>query len=129
MTEVTISSIKIRRPWLAIVLSLIVPGLGHLYCGRIVRGLIMAFLFGLFGNMIWASVVFLSPLKVVFFCMFLMAYFTLWLIPAVDSYIIARHTKSDYELKDYNRFIVYFLWAVMSSGSSVIGTLHFREKF
>jgi signal peptidase I len=129
MTEVTISSKKIRRPWLAIVLSLIVPGLGHLYCGRIVRGLIMAFLFGLFGNMIWVSVVFLSPLKAAFFCMFLLAYFTLWLMPAVDSYIIARHTKSDYELKDYNRLIVYFLWAVMSSGSSVIGSLHFREKF
>lgn len=129
MTEVTISSKKIRRPWLAIVLSLIVPGLGQLYCGRIVRGLIMAFFFALLGNMIWASVVFLSPLKAGFFCMFLLAYFILWLVPAVDSYIIARHTKSDYELKDYNRFIVYFLGAVMFSGSSVIGALHFREKF
>jgi len=89
----------------------------------------MAFLFGLLGNMIWASVVFLSPLRAVFFCMFLLTYFALWLVPAVDSYNIARHTKSDYELKDYNRLIVYFLWAVMSSGSSVIGALHFREKF
>ena len=112
MAEVTTSRKSKRRPWLAIMLSLIVPGLGHIYCGKIVRGLGLAFLFGLFGSTIWA-----------------LAYFAIWLIPAIDSYLIAKHTKSDYELKDYNRLLVYILWAVISTESTTIGALHFREKF
>lgn len=117
-----------RRPWLAIMLSLIVPGLGHLYCGRIVRGLGLAFLFGLFGSVIWVAIVHLSPISVLFFSILLLAYFVIWLIPAIDSYFVAKHTKSDYELRDYNRLIVYVLWAVMSTGSSITGALHFRAK-
>jgi signal peptidase I len=78
--------------------------------------------------MIWAAVVFLSPLQVTFFCIFLLAYFMIWLTPAVDSYIVVKQTKSDYELKDYNRFLAYLLWAVLFTGSSIIGALHFRAK-
>lgn len=129
MAEVTASRKSKRRPWLAIMLSLIVPGLGHIYCGKIVRGLGLAFLFGLFGSIIWAAIVYLSPLHAVFFSILLLAYFAIWLIPVIDSYLIAKHTKSDYELKDYNRFIVYVLWAVISTESTTIGALHFREKF
>jgi signal peptidase I len=117
-----------RRPWLAIVLSLIVPGLGHLYCGRIVRGLGLAFLFGLFGSLIWVAIAHLSPIHVSFFSILLLAYFVIWLIPAIDSYFVAKHTKSDYEPRDYNRLIVYVLWAVMSTSSSITGALHFRAK-
>ena len=129
MAGITASRKNKRRPWLAVMLSLIVPGLGHLYCGKIVRGLALAFLFGLFGSTIWAAIVYLSPLQAVFFIILLLAYFAIWLIPAIDSYLIARHTRSDYELRDYNRFIVYVLWAVISTASSTIGALHFREKF
>ena len=129
MAEVTTSRKSKRRPWLAIMLSLIVPGLGHIYCGKIVRGLGLAFLFGLFGSTIWAAIVYLSPLQAVFFSILLLAYFAIWLIPAIDSYLIAKHTKSDYELKDYNRLLVYILWAVISTESTTIGALHFREKF
>ena len=117
MAEVTTSRKSKRRPWLAIMLSLIVPGLGHIYCGKIVRGLGLAFL------------LYLSPLQEVFFRILLLAYFAIWLIPAIDSYLIAKHTKSDYELKDYNRLLVYILWAVISTESTTIGALHFREKF
>ena len=117
-----------RRPWLAIMLSLIVPGLGHLYCGRIVRGLGLAFLFGLFGSLIWVAIAHLSPIRVLFFSILLLAYFVIWLIPAIDSYFVAKHTKSDYEPRDYNRLIVYVLWAVMSTSSSITGALHFRAK-
>ena len=38
-----------RHPTAAVVLSLIMPGLGHIYCGRMVKGLILAFLAGISG--------------------------------------------------------------------------------
>ena len=33
-----------RRPWAAIMLSLIMPGLGQVYCGKLARGLVLTFL-------------------------------------------------------------------------------------
>ena len=32
-----------RKPWLAVLLSVAATGLGHLYCGRLAKGLILFF--------------------------------------------------------------------------------------
>ena len=44
MTEETISTKYKRHAGIAVVLSLIMSGLGHVYCGKMVKGLVLAFL-------------------------------------------------------------------------------------
>ena len=129
MAEEIINSRNRRRPWLAFVLSLIVPGLGHLYCGKIVRSLVLTFIFGLLSNLILCSIVLFSPLRATIFGVLLLIYLASWLILAIDAYIVAGGIKRDYELKDYNRVIVYALWVIMITGGSIMGKLHFRAKF
>ena len=118
-----------RRPWLAVLLSFIVPGLGHLYCGRIVRGLVLTFIFGLLSNFIWAAILFFSPMKYMYFVILLIMFSVIGLMVAADVYLIARRTKLDYELKDYNRSVVYILWVIMITSSTFTGMLYFRAKF
>jgi len=44
MTKVTVNIKNKRRIWVAIMFSLIMPGLGQVYCGKLARGLVLNFL-------------------------------------------------------------------------------------
>ena len=44
MTDAILNTKKRRKPLVALILSLIEPGLGHIYCGRIAKGLVLAFI-------------------------------------------------------------------------------------
>ena len=129
MTDEIIYSQNRRQPWIAVMLSFVVPGLGHLYCGKIVRGLVLTFILAILSNLIWASIVLFSPLKTYVFGMLLIMLSVLSLTLAIDCYLIARRTKLDYELKDYNRAVVYIIWVVMITFSTFTGMLYFRAKF
>jgi signal peptidase I len=99
-----------RQPWLALVLSLFAPGLGHLYSGQIVKGLVL-----------FCAVLLLPPLVVIAswlppstvvlvgLLLAVAAVLALDLYAAVDAYRAARRQRHDYQLRDYNRGIVYVL--------------------
>jgi len=119
-----------RRPWLALVLSLIMPGMGHIYSGRFLKGLVFLFLcftpitFLQAGRMLE-----LLELGMIGITALLTAAPIIHLVAIVDSYYVAKHTKPDYDLKDYNRWYVYIILVLINTASSLDTTLSLRANY
>jgi signal peptidase I len=121
-------AIALRRPWIAAVLSFIMPGLGQVYTGMLPRGLIWMLLCGI------SSVAGLLILSHPTACSWSLgcaaesAQVAIWIAGAIDSYRRALRCKADYELKDYNRWYVYVLLLVMGTGSLLSYALNVRDQ-
>jgi len=98
-----------RSPWLAVVLSLTATGVGHIYCGRIVRGLVFfcVWFLLLFGGMIGSR---LAPSTFVLVFSILIpaiAVVMVYIAACVDAWRLARQIGSTYQMRDYNNPAVY----------------------
>src|SRR5574339_589944 len=93
-------SIALRRPWVAAVLSFIMPGLGHVYSGMLARGLIFMFLCGI--SSVVALLILSHPTSWSWTlgCTAGLAQVAIWTAGAIDSYRCALRCKPDYEVKD-----------------------------
>lgn len=121
---------KKRKPLTAIILSLIMPGLGHVYCGRIVKGLLLAFLSGVFVPIILLTLmVDYSAVRMVIIGTSLFGSLVVQLIAIIDSYYVAVHTKPDYQLKEYNRWYVYVLLILIAMGGSTEVASNVRANY
>jgi signal peptidase I len=103
-----------RKPWLAAVLSLLCTGLGHIYCGRFVKGLTL-FVVSLSYVPITFWAVHCDAAFMVFAVLF-SSYLTvafIYFYAVLDSFLIARRTKGDYHMRDYNHGLVYALFIVL----------------
>jgi len=117
-----------RKPSAAIALSLIMPGLGHIYCGRIVKGIILAFLSSIFIPIIFGTLsVSHSAVRIAVIISSLFASLVVWLIATIDSWYTARQAKESYVFKDYNRWYVYIILILMSTGGSIQIAFHIRS--
>lgn len=108
------NSMYSRKPWIAVVLSLICTGLGHIYSGRIVKGLLLFLATLLFLPVAIGSA--LAKPSTAMWAILLCSYGTvlvLWIYAIIDSYIAARRVKGAYAPKDYNRGVVYFLFMLV----------------
>jgi signal peptidase I len=97
-----------RRPWVAAVLTLLLPGLGHLYAGEGRKGVSLSLGFlGLFAGCLWLKIP-RSFLGFLVFVLALLAYlvWTLW-----DAVRIARY-RPIYTLRPFNRWYLYLLLTV-----------------
>ena len=130
MVDESINTKNRRRPWVAVVLSLVMPGLGHAYSGRLSKGLVFLFVyfmpimvlqagrvFELFGSVLAGVIVMLTAAPLVH------------IAATIDSYYVARHTKPDYEMKDYNRWYVYVVLVLLNTTSSLVATLSLRANY
>ena len=130
MSEENIVKSNKRQPWLAITLTFIMPGLGHLYCGTFVRAVVFTFICALPGMFIQVAVrsdpasLMMSLLMPV-----IALYYILWLVVLLDSYRTAKKTRADYVLKDYNRWYVYLLLVLANMGGSLEEALSIRENY
>ncbi len=105
---------KPRKLWVAGILSLIQPGLGHIYNGEMRKALI-----------IYLAPFLLTPLLIlglysrfVIYCLVLFALFifTYYVLVIFDAVRIAKIFNTQYSLKKYNEVIIYiviFLFAVI----------------
>ncbi|MHC4424574.1 MAG: signal peptidase I [Planctomycetota bacterium] len=119
MPEATVNTKSRRKPWLAVVLSLIMPGVGHIYCGRFVKGLVLAFLSCMLVPVIFGALsVSRSSVRIAAIIASLLMSLGIWLVAIIDSWYIAKHTADSCTLKDYNRWYVYVLLILMGTGSS-----------
>ncbi len=103
-----------RKPWIAVVLSLICTGLGQIYCGRIVKGLLLFLATLLFLPVAIGSA--LAKPSAVVWTILLSSYgavLVLWIFAIIDSYVAARRVKDAYTLKEYNRGIVYLFFMLV----------------
>ena len=103
-----------RSPLLAVILSLAATGLGQIYCGRIVRGLVM-----FLGSLLFAPVVvaaaLLPPATVVLvgLILVLMAVLGVYVFAVVDAFRLARRGPDPFQPKDYNSPLVYALFILV----------------
>ncbi len=119
MAEAAVTTKHRRQPWSAVVLSLIMAGLGHIYCGRFVKGLVLAFLSCVFVPVLFGTLsVSNSSVRIAIIIAALFASSAVWLVAIIDSWYTARHTADSYTLKDYNRWYVYVLLVLMGTGGS-----------
>ncbi len=127
MNERTTSHPNRRRAWLAVAFSILMPGVGHVYCGRLVHGLVFGLLYGVAIPVILGLLAYVGPASTVLFGLLMVAAaFGIVVVAAVDSYRQARKTRTDYEIKAYNRPAVYILLGLMIEGSCVGFALHIR---
>jgi signal peptidase I len=119
MTEETVNIKHRRLPWLAVLLSWIMAGLGHIYCGRFVKGLIFTFLVCIFIPVFFGALsVGPSSVRVAVIIVSFVISVVIWLVAIIDSGYTAKHTSASYTLKDYNRWYVYVLLVLMGTGGS-----------
>src|ERR1043166_889291 len=121
-------SINLRRPWIAAILSLIMPGLGQVYVGLLARGLVFMFLCGI--SSVVALLILSHPTSWSWTlgCTAGLGQVAIWIAGAIDSYRGALRCKPDYELKDYNRWCVYVLLLLMGTGSLLSYALNVRNQ-
>ena len=97
-----------RSPLVAVVLSLFATGLGHIYCGRIVPGLVL-FLMSLLLAPVAVAAAFLglSMPVMIGLGLAITAVIAAYLFSVVDSFRVARRLRTGFEAREYNRAAVY----------------------
>lgn len=133
MNDTIIESKTRRKPWTAVMLSAILPGMGHIYCGQIVIGVSLMFATSFFFPVLIFDSYRVKPTSEGFEMrlLFMFAAMTVLIeiVALVDSYRQARRTRTDYELKDYNRWYVYLMLIVIFCGGGVGYSLQIRDKY
>jgi signal peptidase I len=111
-----VSDITSRRvPWVASALSLLSAGVGHLYCGRIAKGLPLYFAWLLVPICITIAAL-LPPSPTRFMVLVLLPVvivFIVYVYAAIDAWRLASRIGSDHSLRDYNRTAIYSLLIVV----------------
>ncbi len=128
MTQTTTNVKNKRHIWIAVLLSLVMPGLGQIYCGKLARGLVFTFLNFLplpvtIGLLAMSTSSLLMPAVI---AMILLAGL-IQLIAIIDSVCLAHNAK-EYVLKDYNKPVVYVLLLVLITTGSVGSAFYLREQ-
>lgn len=127
MSEIAAANGRSRYTWLAVILSILVPGLGHVYCGKLLGGLLFGLAYGVAIPVVLGLLAYHGPTSTILFA-FLMVAATLGIVvaAAVHAYRLARGTRPDYTLKAYNSPAVYVLLGLMIQGSNLGYALHVR---
>ena len=129
MDELVVHNRYKRRIWLAVLLSLILPGLGQVYCGRLKRGLVLNFLnilplpiiIGLFSLSN-------SPSLMQIVIALILAGGMVQLTAIIDSAFLAKRAGACYQLKDYNSPVVYVLLILIVTGGGIGSALYIRDQ-
>ena len=114
-----------RSPLIAAILSLAATGLGQIYCGRIVRGLVM-----FLGSLLFAPatvVAALLPPATVVLVGLILALLTVlgvYVFAVVDAFRLARRGGDLFQSMDYNHPLVYALFILVGLTYSA-GALYF----
>ena len=104
-----------RIPWVALALSFLSAGVGHLYCGRIAKGLPLYFAWLLIPLCVTAAALG-PPSAATLVSLVLLPTVTViiaYWYAAIDAWRLAYQIGSDYTLRDYNRAAIYWLLIVV----------------
>ena len=104
-----------RNPFVALVLSIAATGLGHVYCGKLTKGLILFFISFAFAPIIVTGIQSMSST----FSLILVICSVLILVggfiyAVIDAFFIAKRMDSPFVLKEFNRWYIYLLFIVVS---------------
>jgi len=96
-----------RHTWAAVLLSLLTPGLGHLYAGSAPAALLFGILTGPIAVSLFLLAVFTAPSPTVFLLLALTVLSAVWAGVPIHAARHARRAGSTYELRSFNRWFVY----------------------
>jgi signal peptidase I len=110
------SMVKSRRiPWVALALSFLSAGVGHIYCGRIAKGLPLYFAWILVPLCVTAAA--LGPPSVASLVLLVLlpvlAVVIVYFYAAIGAVRLAHEIGTEYTLRDYNRAAVYWLLIIV----------------
>ncbi|MHC4196150.1 MAG: signal peptidase I [Planctomycetota bacterium] len=129
MAKVTVNIKSKRRIWVAIIFSLVMPGLGQMYCGKLKRGLVLNFLNILpLPLIIWLFHLSAAPIVIQITLLLILAGGIVQLIAICDSAYLAKRAGANYQLKDYNSSLVYVLFLLIVTGGSIGSGLYLRDQ-
>ena len=103
-----------RYPWLAALLSVAAPGLGHVYCGRLTKGLVIFFVGFAFAPVISAASKYADSMTIlvtIFLTVILIG--AVFIYAVVDAFISARRIEI-FQPKEYNSWPVYILFIIVA---------------
>jgi signal peptidase I len=117
-----------RIPWIAATLSLFCTGLGHVYCGRIRRGVVL-FLLALTFVPVSFGIAWLSPSDGLLTLLLASLLFVVpvYLFAVVDAVRIAGHRMGGVGLTGWNSPAVYALGIVIGLAAPVLGMVVVRH--
>ena len=118
-----------RIPWIALALSLLSMGVGHVYSGRIAKGLVLYLAWFVVPAMgICAAML---PVSWVTLLVFLLlpglSVLGLYVYGALDAFRSARRADPEYRLQDYNRASLYWLLILVQLACPTVMTFGMRE--
>ncbi len=119
-----------RAPWVAVALSLFAPGLGQIYCGEIVRGLVL-FLASLTFLPLVVLAALLPPATPLLVALLLSGLTVLgaYLYAVLAAYRSAGKLREHYQTREYNRPLVYVLFLLVGVLYSVGGAWYLPHVF
>lgn len=116
-----------RWAWLAFTLSLLLPGLGQVYCGRIRRGLFFLLMYLFLVPAYCMALAHTSPVATHWLLGSVALCLGICLIPCVDALVLTRRIRPDYRLKDYNHISIYVLLTLIGGGAALGFSLYLRN--
>jgi len=109
-----------RRPWIAVFVSLLMPGLGQIYCGDIRSGIVIMLVIAVLSSCWVVGMMHEGTPALAFLLMMWGIIVLATVFAAIDAYRRARRTKYDYELKDYNHWDIY-MSLIWIAGAGTLG--------
>jgi signal peptidase I len=104
-----------RNPVWAVLLSIAATGLGHIYCGRLLKGLIL-----FFASFVFAPIIVVAAQNAASAFMLalvigsLMLLLGVFIYALIDAGLLARKVSQGYQLKEYNRWYIYMIFIVVA---------------
>jgi signal peptidase I len=119
-----------REPWLAVVLSLFAPGLGQIYSGHLVRGLVLFLLSLLFVPLVVLAAL-LQPSTPVLVGLLaaVVGLLGVYGYAVVNAWRAARCRRENYEPREYNRPGLYVLFVLVGSAYALGAPWYVRHVF
>ena len=108
-----------RRWWLAGLLSYLLPGLGQVYNGQPLKGLLFNFIFTLWGGIVFTLTFYavkqeMTGPKIALLFLALFVSFLAQLLVIIESIRTARKIGSEYLLKIYNKWVLYLFIIIVT---------------
>lgn len=118
-----------RHIWVAIMLSLIAPGLGQVYCGKLTKGLLFVALNTLPVSLLMLVFLFKNLTVMILGVVSLVIFGGIILIIAlVDSIYLVNNVGANYVRKEYNRWYVYLLLLLIGGGGGNGTTFYIKSN-
>ena len=118
-----------RTPLLALVASLVMPGLGQLYNGQPTKGLLLFLALGAATTVsAWLALHGSKHIMWLIILAFLLLSLALYIYSMVDAFRTAKRLGSSYSLKPFNQSYIYIIVFVVGYFFIFGGLLHYTRK-